>query len=147
MSLKPKKQPEIQFLDRVVTFSSLGQSLTYRGSEGLPTVERNQEMIKCILEGLHSSQVGRPIYLVPPLEEPLEYMGAEPYEFGTPATLPAVLCIGGLTSSDETTNGDGEWSALTLVWFQDTFALPIDARVRRHLKKTDWNRYAASYDY
>ena len=139
---------EIDFLNRRVRLYELKQSLTYEGLlEGLPTVEGNRRRIEFILSEQRNSRYGVKPYLVPPVERPLEYNGDEPYPFGTPSRLPSVLCIARFESFRPTDNGDGDGSGLQVIWFQDAFALPIEAEVILHLNQTDWNLHAGSYEY
>lgn len=59
--------------------------------------------------------------------------------------LPVVTCMADLRS-DEIVGKEGCCSSLTVVWFQDTLAMPIDPSVLERLKAIDWDERAQSYD-
>jgi len=58
-------------------------------------------------------------------------------------SLPALdnlLRIGQLKA--EPRNDAEPMSSLTLIWFQDEFALPVDAKVLAHIQSLDWDALA-----
>lgn len=139
---------EIDFLNRRVALHEIKQTLTYEGLlEGLPTAEGNQRRIEFVLEEEQDARYGVKTYLVPPSETPLEYKGDKPYPFGTPSSLPSVLCVARFESFKPAANKAGDGSGLKVVWFQSSFALPIADEVLSHLRQTDWNKHAGSFDY
>ena len=76
---------------------------------------------------------GRGCYLVPPVykdrpEENIE--GRDPW-----IEMPRYECVARFTSNA----GVGEFgSEANLVWYQDYFAMPIDAEVLAHIRSLDW---------
>jgi hypothetical protein len=100
----------------------LEQHSTYRGLlDGGPTHELNQSLLREIVD-----RTGRiPTHLVRPTERPLEEgKGVEPYVF-----LPDRQCTGLFDCG-------GHW--LTIVWFQDSWAPPIEVAILEHLRSIDF---------
>jgi hypothetical protein len=126
---------------REVSVDSIRQWFTYGGLlEGLPTDRMNREMIERLLRDERGTGRGDP-YLVPPPVRPISYQRDRPYPFGNPETLPSVTCVARLSSSparDQTT----DVSVLTVIWFQDDFAFPIDPAVLAHLRDLVWEELA-----
>ena len=103
---------------------SLSQYPTYEGLlDGAPCHKINQDL----LDDITRFQGRTPIYLVPPTERP----GEPPYEtpFGPSAYLPRRRCRGLFDLG-------GWW--LEIVWFQDSWAPPIDPAVLAHLQDLDF---------
>ncbi|HEV7694384.1 MAG TPA: hypothetical protein VGO52_26345 [Hyphomonadaceae bacterium] len=129
----------------------LRQHLTYEGLlEGVPTRERNQRQIDGLVASL-SEQVSPhwtppPVFLVPPFETPISMPDGKPYPFETPARLPSVTCIARLQSYT-TRDPDMDYSNLTVIWFQEAFALPIAEDISTQLQQLDWTRLATDYEF
>jgi hypothetical protein len=120
---------------RTVQVVSLAQRFFHAGPlEGLPTVASNRRGIEAELAALRRRDPGEPV-LIPPRETPLDHPG---YPFGTPATLPSVVCVARLRSASPARDPDKAYSELSVVWFQDAFAFPIDADVAAALRRLDW---------
>ncbi len=59
--------------------------------------------------------------------------------------LPAVVCVA-VFNSGELAKPDSEpMSSLTLIWFQDDFALPVDAEVLAHIQSLNWEALATDW--
>jgi hypothetical protein len=71
-------------------------------------------------------------FLVPPVETPI--LGTRETS-SPPAALPRIQCTAGFSPEDGR-------SGLTLVWFQEDFALPIDPDVQRRIQAIDWDAMA-----
>ena len=141
---------EIAFLDRTVQLRALQQTLTYEGLlEGLPTKEMNKRLIERVLQESSNQIYDVSPYLVKPVEVPIDdYKGdGSVYSFGTPATLPDVLCVGRFESFSPTTGSSCYASGLVVIWFQGNFALPIADEILQHLRLTEWNNLAGSFDF
>lgn len=116
-----------------ISCSSLRQWRTYTGLlEGLPTRQMNERDIEHLLkqERDRGWWAGEP-YLVPPVVRSIEYDGK--YPFGVPEALPHVTCVARYISYP---------AELTVIWFQQEFAFPIDPQVFDHLQGIDWARLA-----
>jgi uncharacterized protein (TIGR02996 family) len=132
---------------RSVRFLSLDQWDVYAGLlEGLPTREGNQRRIERIL-ARERERNGGDVYLVRPEERPIAYHREEPYPFGTPAALPGIGCVGRLHSNTPARDPGRGYSGLTVVWFQDEFAFPIDPVVREQIRAIDWEQHATDFDW
>jgi hypothetical protein len=125
---------------------ALNQSRTYEGVlEGLPTKEKNSVIIKTAAKTAQELWRGAP-YLITPTETAI--MLDHDYPFGTPASIPAVVCIARFRSLSAISADNGnDHSELTIVWFQSNFAPPIAESALTHIRLIDWNAYAADYQY
>jgi uncharacterized protein (TIGR02996 family) len=137
----PRPDGVVQFHGRPeVRIRSIRQWFTYGGLlEGLPTDRMNREMTERLLreERDKGAWLGEP-YLVSPVARPIEYHHDRPYPFGTPEEFPAVTCVARLESFSPARDKTKDCSSLTAIWFQDTFAFPIDPLVLEHFRGVDW---------
>jgi uncharacterized protein (TIGR02996 family) len=133
---------------RTICLRSLDQHEVYAGLlEGLPTREMNERIIERTLDKERGGPQGAQPFLIRPRETPIEYHRDRPYPFGEPAALPGVCCVGRVTSLGPAAGKAGDYSALSVVWFQDEFALPVDPPVLDQLLAIDWDEHAGSYEY
>jgi len=125
---------------------ALNQSRTYEGLlEGLPTKEKNAGIIKRAAKTAQELWRGAP-YLITPTETAITL--DHDYPFGTPASIPAVVCFARFRSFSAIRADDGnDHSELTIVWFQSNFALPIAESALTHIRLIDWGADAADYQY
>jgi uncharacterized protein (TIGR02996 family) len=125
---------------RDASVDSIHQWFTYGGLlEGLPTDQMNRRTIDGLLRE-ERGRGGEP-YLVQAPVRPIPQRDDRPYPFGNPEALPAVTCVARLSSSparDQTMDA----SELTVIWFQEDFAFPIDPAVLAHLRDLDWRERA-----
>lgn len=63
-----------------------------------------------------------------------------------PEWLPEVTCVGVLRCSFPARDPDKDGSMLTVVWFQDEYALPIDESVLSQLQTIDWEEVATDFE-
>jgi uncharacterized protein (TIGR02996 family) len=127
---------------REVSLQNLRQFHVYEGLlEGSPTKELNARIIDNVLSA-EASQ-GRP-YLIAPVERPIATNREPP--FGTPAQLPPIACVARLQSRPVKLP-EADYSELTVVWFQDDYAMPIDPRALQHLLFVDWAKHAIDHQY
>lgn len=126
---------------RVIHLCQLFQSPTYAGLlEGQPSASLNKEIIEKAMR-----DVGERLWNAgtPHLIEPVIQVRAG---YSTPSLPPAVClasfeCFQGVSDPDE-----GYMSSLSLVWFQDDFALPIDPLILDKIKAVDWERLAEDWE-
>jgi hypothetical protein len=120
----------------------LQQELTYEGLlEGLPTTKWNRRIIEAALARTAERTQETP-WLFEPVETPIAWSEERPYPFGEPSSLPGVLCVGEFASRQHDRSGMWGISCLTIVWFQDEWALPIDPSALEAIQKIDWNALA-----
>jgi hypothetical protein len=113
--------------------------------EGLPTRERNDAALARLVEEARQEDGHDPV-LIAPVQKALAYEGR--YPFGDPAALPAIGCVGRFRSLGPARDlGSDGYSALTVIWFQDDYAFPIDAEVERAIIAIDWDRCAIDREY
>lgn len=146
---------------RKLTLKYLDQAHTYAGMlEGTPNRKANDWGIGTDLK--YASQyrfsLGEP-YLVKPkrrdyLREPgdmdhvRERTSKYPADWGRdPEWLPLVRCIGCFFSTTTRRNPAKDMSSLTVVWYQNDFAYPIDDGILADLRSLDWDRLATDIEY
>jgi hypothetical protein len=128
---------------RSISLAALNQSRTYEGLlEGVPTDKMNKRHVDSALKKAHELWKQRP-YLIPPVETPIKF--EREYPFGVPAEIPGITCFARFRSHQPV--GQGDYSELTLVWFQSEFALPIDEEILVHICAMDWNKHATDYEW
>ncbi len=105
------------------------------------TLEGTQRIIA--LRELHQSRFHAGLMEGLPTEQPIELSGR--YPFGTPAKLPSIARVGDFYSAPIAHDPESDGSCLTIVWFQESFALPIDPEVLTASQRLDWDRLAKPY--
>ncbi len=146
---------------RKLRLSQLEQSETYTGMmEGVPDKKANDWGIDVDLRRAAHREytLGEP-HLIPPRRrdyqhEPgdMEQERARRAHYPTewkrdPEWIPLVCCIGCFHSFPPVHDQEKQGSCLTVVWYQDDYALPIDPEILRSLKQLDWDRLATDYEY
>lgn len=131
---------------RDIGLVSLDQRFTYEGLlEGLPTVESNRRLLEGLRVAKPAQRPDIACLLLPPPETLILWESERPYPFGTPASLPAVICVGRFRSSAPARAGD--YSELIVTWLQDAFALPISPDVVEQLTRIEWAKVASDLEY
>lgn len=127
---------------REISLRRLTQWGTYEGLlEGLPTRENNLQLLDHLLAA-ERLRAEHPPCLIQPPQTAIATPRGEAYPFGTPARLPSIVCVGEFESSTTARDPEADYSALTIIWFQDDFALPIDKRVAVRIEAIDWETQA-----
>ena len=118
----------------IIHCESIRQWRTYGGLlEGLPTRQMNERNIEQLIKEEQDRRWGEVPYLVPPVVKPIEYNADRDYPFGIPEAFPAVTCVAWFRSYPR---------SLTIIWFQNEYAFPIDSQIVEHLRGLDWERLA-----
>lgn len=60
--------------------------------------------------------------------------------------LSPIASVAVFTSSTLESSPDNIYSSLKVIWFQETFGLPVDPHILNQLQSIDWEREAASWD-
>ena len=128
------KSGDVDFADGVrASLTFLSQSLTYAGLlEGIPTPEMNANTIASARQrhgGVHDPLV------IEPVQTPFPLKG--PDRFGERALLPRVFCV-----------SEYKWASdyyLTLIWWQEEWALPIDGTVAENIRQVAWRDVAYEF--
>lgn len=136
--------------DRRVTVKSLYQWETYQNLAcGIPTANLNAVIMNSDQEQAQKFFGRETVYLVEPYQEPItldkrlidQYLDRYSYlAESAPGRLPAIACVASLSDPRECT-------ALTLLWYQSTYALPIDPQVEAQLLTVPWSQLAESDDF
>ena len=126
---------------------ALNQSLVYAGLlEGVPHEKMNQWFIEGAVRDAKTGFGEAEPFLIRPKQMPLD-IGRE-YSFGKPATIPGVRCIAYFRCTFPTPRGRaGDFSSMTIVWFQDQFAMPIDPEVLDQIRTVDWPGLATNSEW
>ena len=131
---------------REIGLISLNQSFTYHGQlEGAPTARWNQEIIDNAVQVERNKQHGRAPYLIPPAQTPIDLPVPLATPFGKPMRLPSILCVASFNSRLPAHNPSDPimyYSQLSVIWFQEDFAFPIDGAVLEALREIDWEKLA-----
>jgi len=131
---------------REIAVSEIRQSLTYAGLlEGLPTTEMNHNKIQSLIFDKQNNKFGKP-FLISPTETPISLDG-RPYPFGSPAQLPSVTCVADCKSRQTNRNPVLDYSMLTIIWFQDDYAFPIEPDILVQIQNMTWDEYATDFEW
>ena len=131
-----------------IELSALKQFRTYAGLlEGLSTLERNQELLQRLIVEQTKTDHGYAPYLIEPAQLPYPPSIADGYPFGTPMRLPKICCIGQFYSSTPARKTNADYSFLTIIWFQQLWALPIDETIIEVMTLLAWSELAHDGDY
>lgn len=138
---------------RRITLKSLHQWMTYASwLEGVPSRELNDGFVECSLRASeqYCLEGAKPILIVPARRDYLRRpgdmeehrsLGGQPAEW-----LPVVTCVGVLRDTAPARDRGRDGSMLTVAWFQDEYAPPIDEAVLEQLQSIDWERLAADIE-
>lgn len=130
---------------KTVVLKGLYQTGTYSGLlEGLPTDKMNARILNSAKESARKVFHIQEVYLIEPEQKPLKTGW---YPFGKPAALPKIECIAELWHYQPARNSGMDFSALVVIWYQENFALPIEAKVLEQLRELPWNDVAGDFDY
>jgi hypothetical protein len=128
---------------QTIYLKEINQSFTYEGLlEGLPTTEMNRRKIDMAVkraETLWSCGA----YLIEPKETRIKFY--RKYPFGTPASIPGIMCLARFQSESTARDVLKDYSALAVVWFQNQFALPIEKSVIARIQEIAWGEVAFDY--
>ena len=133
---------------RVITLESLNQEKTYGGLlEGIPRKEMNDRIIErckrqAIGEHNHSIYLVEPVRRIEPRSDDPNLAHCGPAEY-----LPNIVCYGMFSSARLGDNKMQDESRLVIVWFQNRFALPIDAAVWAQIEQVNWEEFAGGWTY
>jgi hypothetical protein len=133
---------------RTISLIELRQILFYEGLiEGLPTRERNAAKLENIPEAIRQlfPWIPRAPYIITPVETPIEFQDERAYPFGDPARFPSVQCVS-RWQCFEYGDANFDLSTLIIVWFQEEFALPIDARIVEEITGLDWENLSHKFE-
>jgi hypothetical protein len=109
----------------------------------------NDEQIQRIITGLEKEWRMPPV-LIEPVRKPFEVTPDNPGAaqiLGPREYLPKILCVANFKSFPAVRNEREDYSFLPVVWFQASWALPIDPAVVAEIQKIDWESMAANWTY
>lgn len=139
---------EIEFRNaKRVVVKGLYQVGTYDGLlEGVPTEKMNRRILAGVIERAKQLFHVQEVYLIEAKQTPIDI--GRPLWFGSkPAALPKMLCIAELWHHEPAKSRVMDFSSLSVVWFQQDFALPIDTQVLEQFKTLAWDELAGDGTY
>jgi uncharacterized protein (TIGR02996 family) len=116
---------------------------------GCPTSEDNRESLERLVQNERERGGDEP-YLIQPVERPKPFPDGHPLKGVSTESrglFPAVACVGRFTSFDAARDPQRHASTLTVIWFQDEFAFPIEPAIREHIRAIDWEKHAHDFDW
>jgi hypothetical protein len=119
----------------------------------VPSQEWNDRFVEGSLQeaGRSRAEGARPALITPDrrdyLREPGDMAELRSPRDQAPEWLPMVTCIGVLRDTAPARDPSKDGSMLTVVWFQDEYALPIDESVLEQLQSIDRERLAADIEF
>ncbi|WP_287600691.1 hypothetical protein [Thiothrix sp.] len=150
-----------------IRLSDLIQYYTYGGLiMGSATEKDNNEQIEQSCEYAKKKLNTESVYLIEPVrtwttreffgnialvEDPyqraMECRSDKPLKWrnSTLERLPLITCCATFLSAPVVDEREMDISQLSVVWFQDQFAMPIDADIIKHLQGLDWEAVAQPY--
>jgi len=133
---------------REIFLDSICQDHTYGGLlAGYPNKELNDRYVKDAMESALEKMNAEVVYLVPPPLLEMEINERARKYRKDAIRIPSITCYGQFESSVIKGDEDNHASWLTIVWYQDDFALPIDESVLEHIKTIDWDDVAEGYEF
>ena len=135
---------------REIILSSIYQNHTYSGLLcGYPNKKMNDMNIKKAMRSARNKMDSKATYLVPPplLEVKIDDSVKQFYADEEVMRIPSITCYAQFESSSIKWDKGSDASCLTIVWYQDDFALPIDESVVEHIKAIDWDNLAEGYQF
>ena len=130
------------FLDSIYQYHTYGGLLA-----GYPNKEMNNRYIKNDMKSALEKMNAEVTYLVPPSLIEMEINERARREYKDAIRIPYITCYGQFESSVITGDDRNDASWLTIVWYQDDFALPLDESVLEHIKTIDWDNVAEGYEF
>ena len=130
---------------RTIRLDGLDQHWTYGGLlVGHPSRELNRRIMdRLVTRHCGTKGPGVPV-LLEPIETPLAKFPLDP-DWSTAAALPSITCIARFTSDVLPGDAESIGSVLSVIWFQDGFAFPIDSVVKVELAALDWEARATGW--
>lgn len=141
---------------RKVTLNSLKQSRTNLGLlVGIPSPDTSTSIILGALERAeHDSHPPSKPVLIPPARRDFYRTPGDARRPGGPDRddrpvewLPTITCIAEFESVEPAQDKSKDASILTVVWFQDDWALPIPPSILEAIQKLDWEKLATGFAY
>jgi hypothetical protein len=138
---------------RAILLEELRQRQTYADLiEGVPFALVNDRIVSRAVDAARDLSLGGadPFLVAPDRRDFLREPGDmdDVVTLGQrPEWLPMVRCIGVFKSPEPAMNHGMDASYLTIVWYQNEFAPPIDDPVVEKIKAIDWDRLAADVEY
>ena len=131
--------------DKTVFIESINQYHTYRGLiSGMPNDRINKGVLEYTMnKAIENSFCGK-AHLLVPKQTLIEIADGRVYK-EIPMALPDITCIAELRYYKPIINPDRFMSCMCVVWYQDSYAFPIDENIVRQFKDLRWSNIAKDY--
>lgn len=134
---------------RAITLVGISQSMTYDGLlEGHPTTQDNDRSIAHFLAAEQKRTGHKPLLIEPHRRASWREQSVsadDVVERRPPEWLPMIVCIALFRSFPISLDGDADESELSVLWFQDHYALPISEEALERIRAVDWASRAREY--
>jgi hypothetical protein len=129
---------------RVIRLMALHQSRFYTGLHlGYPHPEMNERRVRATMERATSLVFGSgPPHLIAPVGRVFPRAEEDRTRGREHVELPAIVCTACFESLQPARDPNQTYSTLTVVWFQDDFALPIAKTALDAIQSLDWDSLA-----
>ena len=133
---------------REIVLDTIHQFRTYAGLyAGVPNSRLNERYIKSAMEYADEILNSNRCYLVPPKFLEVENIDKRIKRYNDAIRLPYITSIVQFESSVLKDDDENDGSFLSVVWYQDDFAMPIDKGVLEQIKLIDWEREAEGFEF
>lgn len=123
---------------------ALHQWLTYQGSlDDVPTEHINNEIVHQAEATARKLFPNDKIYIIPPVLTPIALHG----DLSKLFILPRRTCIGQLLHPDPIKTITADYSSLVVVWWQSSFALPINSSILEVMTSINWDDLAMEHQF
>jgi hypothetical protein len=120
---------------------------------GTPSSDVNDRKIRGILDQVRQkpASLGNAPFLIPPARRDFLRTAGDmatdrPFPW-IPEWMPMITCIGMFDSSPRAGSKEMHGSTLTIIWFQDDYAMPIADSGLQAIKAIDWDSHALDFEY
>ena len=137
---------------RIIILEELAQQMTYAGLlEGTPSAVSNRWTLDTALKDAERVRRTSTVWIVDPPRRDCFRKPGDMTQIAKshwlPEWMPLVRCIGVFTSTQPARDKRKDFSTLTIVWFQDEYALPILEPALSAIQAVDWESFAADREY
>lgn len=129
-----------------IRIESIFQELTYSAVlEGYPCEKLNQMVLNNKESYARRIFNINEVYLIPPT---VKFLDREEHEvWGKAQELPMVTCIAELKCLDVFKNTEKDYSDLIVIWFQDSYAFPIQEDILEKILNIPYKEVCGEFDY
>lgn len=137
---------------RIIILEELAQQMTYAGLLiGTPSAVSNRWTLDTAMKDAERVRRTPTVLLADPPRRDYFRKPGDMAQIAKanwlPEWMPSVRCIGVFNSTQPVRDKGKDFSTLTIVWFQDEYALPILEPALSAIQAVDWDSLAADREY